>query len=341
MEDFSALFFDEVHCGMDNHALKNLAKTFNESKQPILAYGITSIPSNMDEIMKNYCLKAISFPSKTCKEMHEQLNFTQVKFVLAKTSKEQELLRDVLCQRLQELNQLLGILEDKECLSYQNVYILTSLLRKEFHLAPERVEIIRKMMKLIYLIEMSEILGTKYVLDYMKDDLDERLFDRSRLTMKSSYSQRLGILLKCLKEMNDEGQAIIFVKTRDMAERLTKSLQRTKELGKFFTKRIIGQNGVSGMKWDVEQKLLIEEFKRIECRVVVATGVIGEGLDISSCDKVFLFSSDISLRRILQTRGRVGKKEVQFTVIVESKNEDFSKETKEQDLKLENQILKV
>lgn len=87
------------------------------------------------------------------------------------------------------------------------------------------------------------------------------------------------------------------------------------------------------MNYENEQKVLIEEFKNHECKLLVSTSVLEEGIDISDCNIVVLFDGNLSLRRIIQARGRARQKKSAFYLLIEDEElkyyEQIEKEEKE------------
>ena len=89
----------------------------------------------------------------------------------------------------------------------------------------------------------------------------------------------------------------MFVETKKSAKLLAKHLGRTNP--KLSPRAVVDQSGVHAMSWEGEggQREAIEDFNSGRCKVLVATAVVEEGLDIRACDCVIVFEMPLNLIR--------------------------------------------
>ena len=135
----------------------------------------------------------------------------------------------------------------------------------------------------------------------------------------SSKSTRLLKLEEEIKMMIDiknkhDSRMLVLTSTRECAKSLRKYLVNHYPL--LNPAYIVGKKGADGMDWE-EQKPILSSFNFGLCKMLVATSVLEEGLDVSACDHVVLFSGHFSLIRYIQSRGRARKEKSRFVVLTE------------------------
>lgn len=128
-------------------------------------------------------------------------------------------------------------------------------------------------------------------------------------------SSRVSRLLNELQYYKDgDTRILIFVDRRFTAERLCRSLTDngiTKEMNPQY---IIG-NTAGDYPRELQQEIL-KKFRQGESRLLVATSVLEQGLDVASCGVVVCFDGIKSLKSIIQSRGRARQNFANFIVFV-------------------------
>nr|XP_054754331.1 ATP-dependent RNA helicase DHX58-like isoform X1 [Lytechinus pictus] len=112
----------------------------------------------------------------------------------------------------------------------------------------------------------------------------------------------LGNQLKKEYKKNAESLSIIFTRTRESAKALVKWLNEDPELGHLNADLLIG-SGNQGMT-STEQNRNLQLFKDKKYKIMVATSVAEEGLDITDCNMVFRYNYVTSDIGHVQTKGR-------------------------------------
>ena len=74
--------------------------------------------------------------------------------------------------------------------------------------------------------------------------------------------------------------------------------------------------GSDGMEWLGEQEEILKKFRSGKCKLLISTSVLEEGLDVPVCNLVIRFDSSMSLRSLVQGRGRASRRrDGRFVVI--------------------------
>lgn len=187
--------------------------------------------------------------------------------------------------------------------------------------------------------EIMQILGTKKAVDFIKEkiqlefekNLKNRIWSEiekqymknfiEKISNLKGHSTRLSILHQLLMETTEkipESRILIFVRSRKTAKLLNDHLNSNLEIRKFWKpKYCVGQagGGLDGMTWNEDQEPIIESFNQGECKLLVATSVLQEGIDVQICNKVIIFDTMWNLTQFVQSRGRARHQESQFIII--------------------------
>ena len=95
----------------------------------------------------------------------------------------------------------------------------------------------------------------------------------------------------------------------------------------------VGHGGHDGQHWVGFQEKIITDFHSGECKLLVATSVLEEGIDVSECDLVIRYSGVVTLIQFIQSRGRARKASSRFVVCV---HEEKSKDAQNMELQEKN-----
>src|SRR4029078_1683402 len=166
---------------------------------------------------------------------------------------------------------------------------------------------------------------------------DHRMNEVRRLIEQLEIEHpKIGYLIKILKERFDsqfnlnttsnltdsdlekKSRVLVFTQYRDTVQHLVELLNKYKIKASTF----VGQSnrqGVPGMKQD-EQKIILENFKKGEFSVLVATSIAEEGLDIPEVDLVIFYEPIPSEIRHIQRRGRTGRKNIGSVLILATRD---------------------
>ena len=111
------------------------------------------------------------------------------------------------------------------------------------------------------------------------------------------------------------GKALIFTSYRDSVDMIFNKLT---ELG-IPAGILIGKAGDAGLK-QKKQIEVVQKFRDGEFKVLVATRVGEEGLDIAEVNQVIFYDNVPSSIRFVQRRGRTGRKDTGKLVVLIAKN---------------------
>ncbi|KAL4231411.1 Interferon-induced helicase C domain-containing protein 1 [Mactra antiquata] len=129
---------------------------------------------------------------------------------------------------------------------------------------------------------------------------------------------------------NDNARGIIFVKTRELAVALTAWMNETVPLNSLNATEFVGQaaSAMEGGSTKNRQRDVLEYFKDGRHKVVIATSVAEEGLDITKCNLVIRYEHVTNEIVRLQSRGRARAQDSRYYVVTEENSKIAQKEEK-------------
>ncbi|KAL3863241.1 hypothetical protein ACJMK2_005006 [Sinanodonta woodiana] len=183
-----------------------------------------------------------------------------------------------------ELNSLLGILD------------VCRFLARKFNPEKER--------RSKHTEEESELL--QLILTVQKDLSG---YDKSKSQMNPNLQTISNTLREMILAENDyqESRALVFVKARATCDALTKYLDGVLSKDNIRVHKLTGKEGDDSMT-SAEQTLTVNKFVSGEYKVLVATSVAGEGIDIPDCNIVISYNYAGNEITKIQMTGRGRKK---------------------------------
>ncbi|OPJ67426.1 putative ATP-dependent RNA helicase DDX58 [Patagioenas fasciata monilis] len=336
---FTLMIFDECHNTTGNHPYNVLMAKYLEQKFDSSAnqlpqiVGLTAsvgvdvrqvkmrlqnhfadiISDLMSEIQatmrKIYSLDAISQMNKTdfgTQKYEQWIVTTQKKYrllQLADKEKESSICRDIfICtEHLRKFNDALIISEDariEDALAYLTEFF-TNVKNGPF-------------------TELEKQLTARF--QEKEPELTALSKDESNENPKL---EELASILDEAYHYNPQTRTLLFVKTRALVAALKKWMKANPLLSHIKPDVLMGHGGrghKTGMTLPM-QKAALDAFKTDQdCRLLIATSVADEGIDISECNLVVLYEYDGNLTKMIQVRGR-GRARDSKCILVTSKAE--------------------
>ena len=159
---------------------------------------------------------------------------------------------------------------------------------------------------------------------------------------KRDFSNRFVALEEFLArddKLKMGSKVLLFVKCRKTARWISDKLSANKLIAaKWNPAVIVGQSGdIDGMSWKDHQRPIIANFRSGIVRLLIATNVIQEGIDVPSCDCVIHFDILSNVTQLVQSRGRARYSSSKFVLICTEQEESackkiFSKEAETKSL---------
>ena len=330
--EVALVIFDEAHRAVGDYAYVKIAR---HCTCPIL--GLTASPGGdrekIREVLRNLRISRVEARLPDDSDVRRYVRGLRIRWYRVSLSggleKAAELIMQVLMEKLKKLQQQ-GFLGYKkaEHVSKKDIIELGSQIRAKLGGGGSRGYLFSALMlqsaalHAFNLLELIETQGAKPALAYVerlrgRERLsrgerlflqDERVQKALELLRSSGEHPKLEALVKLLRrrlEQKPESLIIVFVQYRDTIAQVVERLKREG----IPALRFVGQasrSGERGMNQRTQGEVL-RRFAQGEARVLVASSVAEEGLDIPRVDLVVFYEPVPSEIRAIQRRGRTGR----------------------------------
>ncbi|RAP48863.1 MAG: Hef nuclease [Methanosphaera sp. rholeuAM74] len=338
-KDVSLIIFDECHHAVGSYSYVYLAQKYVQQAKDQLILGLTASPgwekSKIKEVSKNIYINEIIIKSEDDPDVAPYFNEVQTKWIKVKLSPElqeiKKLIEETLKVRLKTLKKM-GIIDSISNPSKKEILVEQSRLQQKIASSSnpkkEYFKGISVLTEVINIMHSKELLETQTIktLNNYFDKLEKKKTKASK-SLKNDYKFnkavmlarryleseidhpkmiRLIELIKQILKEDDSNKIIVFSQFRDT----TKSIYEYCQKEKIKSLRFYGQASHENDKGLSQKKQIetINAFKNEDYNVLISTSVAEEGIDIPSVDYVVLYEPVPSEIRMIQRKGRTGRK---------------------------------
>jgi ERCC4-related helicase len=338
LENVSVLVFDECHRGVGSYSYVYLAsKYMKEAKNP-LVLGLTASPGwdeeKIQDVCENLFIEDVVIKNEDDSDVEPYFNPVDVKWIKIELNPElkdiKSHLEKALKVRLKTLKKM-GVIRSISNVSKKDILKAKgnaqNRIGRSLH-PPQKcfiaVSILTAVINILHSQELLETQGTTTLHKYLERLRKKKTKAARGLISDVEFQMAIGltenaykkgidhpklkklmsILKKELKKSNSK--IIIFTQFRDSVENilqhcLAEDINAIKFYGQASREN---EKGLSQKK----QKEIIKAFKSGEYDVLISTSVAEEGIDIPAVDLVILYEPVPSEIRMIQRRGRTGRK---------------------------------
>lgn len=353
LKNFSFVTFDECHRSIKDYAYPFVAKQYMLQAEHPLILGLTASPGSsrqrIEEITANLYIKSVEIRSEADKDMEPYLRPMKTECVYVELPQELEKVKVLFEEVLEES---LSWLKQKHFLPSNPTKKMLLELQKRVSSAyvkgsksPLNIQAMIKSaeaIKLMHAVELVETQDLSYLKKYLDElaksgkRIDAKLWRDSRireatnlidsLVAKRFMHPKLPKLVRIVRDLlrkKPDARIIVFANYRATVERIAKLLHQNGVSARIF----IGQakKELIGMKQE-EQLKRLEDFRNKKFKVLVATSIGEEGLDICAVEYAIFYEAVPSEIRLIQRRGRVGRQipgKVIFLLTKNSRDEAY------------------
>jgi len=340
LHDVSLLVVDECHRCLKNYAYNKVAQRYTIQAENKKVLGLTASPGSdkktIDQVCKNLGISAVEIRTRQSPDVKpylEDLEFEKIEIDFPPEFLEiRGLLEEIYNGKIGEIKshrELFGFASKTMLLKIQ-ARLMNELRRSKDPHKMLAVSACAQALKVSHAIELLETQTISAFIQYCKDLFKQASEKKSRgvqkLTKDPRFSKaftlamslgvehpKIAILLDLVsKQLNNNKRAkiIIFAQFRETVRKIEEELKKIPgALPKTFVGQAIkdhGSNQKTGLK-QKEQKELVEQFRKGEINILVATSIAEEGLDIPEVSEVIFYEPVPSAIRKIQRAGRTAR----------------------------------
>ena len=338
-KDVSLIIFDECHHAVGSYSYVYLAQKYVQQAKNQLILGLTASPGweekKIKEVSHNIYVNEIIIKSEDDPDVAPYFNQIETKWIKVKLTPElqevKKLMDESLKLRLQTLKKL-GIIDSIAKPSKREILVEQSRLQQKIasESMPKKeyftgISLLTEVINIMHSNELLETQTLKTLNNYFKR-LEKKKTKASR-SLKNDFKFNKAVML--VRRYIDEGKdhpkiirliqlinqimkedktnkIIVFSQFRDT----TKTIHEYCNENDIKSLRFYGQASHDNDKGLSQKKQIetIEAFKHEDYNVLISTSVAEEGIDIPSVDYVILYEPVPSEIRMIQRKGRTGRK---------------------------------
>ena len=330
-EQFSLVIFDEAHRAVGDYAYTSIATSFPNN---VLFLAMTAtLPSDKqraDEIIKSLRIKSVLQKTDESPDVKPYIQETKTEWVNVELPLDMKAIQKCLKLALDE--RYTQLRKNGIQISIDNKSLSALLRVRQYVLTQNRrsAKPLFTAIRITYALNILEAHGITPFLKFCErtskkkgagiKELFEVDTNFTRAIHLSKIAQSKGIehskipkLLDIVSSVTDK--VLIFTSYRDSVNVINEKLN---EVG-IKSEILIGKAGETGLK-QKKQIETVQKFRDGETKVLVATRVGEEGLDISEVNLVVFYDNVPSSIRFIQRRGRTGRKESGRLVVLIAKD---------------------
>ncbi|XP_065062019.1 uncharacterized protein LOC135688892 isoform X1 [Rhopilema esculentum] len=329
ISNFSVIVFDECHHATGDHiyrkVLQHLEACSPNTRPRVL--GLTASPFKAQNIIKGrnqlekfrrcFVNAAFFYPDiprlkNVAIEVKVERNIEQSRFIC-------NVMR-IIQQTIRKIGNFVRGFSTEADIKESQLNLLKGQVKAIREVYPDNrnlMTLVTDVLLLIETIEVCELLGVSQSIEVLTKnrDLSLEIQQLTRFKNSASVAPRLLKLEKLLNECSSETKAIVFVRTQISAIRLFEHLEEN--FPDMNPGIILGHGGYFGMNWEDEQKPVLRDFRDGKTRLILATSVLEEGLDVAECDLVIRYTGPNTLINFIQSRGRARRQDSKFYVFID------------------------
>ncbi|GBC71235.1 ATP-dependent RNA helicase RhlB [Candidatus Calditenuaceae archaeon HR02] len=350
LEEFALLVFDECHRSRSRYAYTRLASEYVRKCPWPRILGLTASPGSEEErvleVVKNLWIERIVWRTEEDEDVSSYIPGVKVAWVKLGLPQSYEAIRSRIKRMIESTARQLqtyGLLRSPlEGINRKVIVQLMARLRAEIDSGVKGqnmhyVALCSELLSLYHALELIESQHAYSLREYLREISNSELKSHKMLSRRPEFQELVRMAEKCsedhskveallalvdqhLREKPGD-RIMVFANIRHTAEILVERLRSRGVSAHLFIGK--GEGKMGPRMSQEEQKKILDAFRRGEFKVLVATSIGEEGLDIPECGYVIFYEPAVSGIRYIQRRGRTGRRlPGKVTILITEKTVD-------------------
>jgi len=340
LDEVALLVVDECHRCVKNYAYNKVAQKYKDHATNRRLLGLTASPggdrAKINDVCKNLGIEAVEVRTRDSPDVKpylQELEFEKVEVDFPTEFEEiKALLMTIYNRKVAELKnrRVLFGYASKTMLLKTQARLMMEIKKKKDMNKMLAVSACAQALKLSHAMELLETQTLSGFIAYLKDLFQQAAEKKSKgvqrlvkdpafakaytLATTTSFEhpklEKLKEIMKAQFEKDPASRIIIFAQFRETVRKISEELNNIPGIkSKSFVGQAIKEHGkgkTTGLK-QREQKALVEDFRKGDVNILVATSIAEEGLDIPEVNEVIFYEPVPSAIRKIQRAGRTAR----------------------------------
>ncbi|MEW6528657.1 MAG: DEAD/DEAH box helicase family protein [Candidatus Micrarchaeota archaeon] len=324
-EAFSLCIFDEAHRAIGDYAYTLIAERVKDNACIV---GLTASPggnrARINEILANLFIQNVQIRAKTDEDVQNYVKNINIKWIETQLTPDLKLIKSILGDLISNYVQKLRVMGFQPQIKSKKLFI--ALRQKILNIRSNAKYTILVtysiLLNLLHMQELTETQGISSLRNYLEKTAIKKtksaaillknpeIIRINQILLKTKEEHpKLFLLIDLIKQMEGK-KIIVFAQYRHQVALIEQALRNANIQANIF----LGKKGKYTKK---QQEETIAQFREDKFRVLVASSIGEEGLDIPAVDAVIFYEPIPSEIRSIQRRGRAGRfKEGQVYILI-------------------------
>jgi Fanconi anemia group M protein len=334
LEEFALLVFDECHRSKARYAYTRMASEYVRRCPWPLILALTASPGStkesVTEVVRNLWIERIEWRTEEDEDVRPHIPGVKTTWIRVQLPEEYERVREAIRKAIEKRVEVLrsaGLLGSEVEVNRKVLLSIMERLKAEAEAGARGprmryLQVISQALSFYHALELVESQHILTLLNYLRSLRESELRSHVSIVRSEDYEELLRAAEGCTVDHpkvtalvtavrthlseKPEDRVLVFANIRVTAEVLVERLRAEGIQATLFVGKAEGKGGTRMTQ--EEQMRVLRDFREGRTKVLVATSIGEEGLDVPECGLVVFYEPIPSGIRHIQRKGRTGRR---------------------------------